>query len=74
MTLYKGYEITKTWKGYEVSIPIIGTQRHLFLEKVRNGEPVWSQDYLYSRKYKSKEGAKKAISRFADVKLKEVKR
>lgn len=75
MTSYKGYEITKTWQGYEVSkLMNEKTGRHWFLEKVINGEPKWCGDYLYSRKYKTESGAKKAIDRFSEVRVKEVKR
>lgn len=56
------YEIIKAFDGFSIR-KIESNGRYVYLESVYNGKPVWYTDYLYAKKYASREGAKKTIER-----------
>ena len=48
-------QINRTWQGYEIQ------DGKYYLESIYNGIPKFTTDYLYAKKYKTKQKAKAVI-------------
>lgn len=59
-------EVYKTFQGYEVAKPRkANPDLHDYVAGVYRGQVRWTCDYLYSKKYKTLDAAKRVANRIA---------
>lgn len=59
------YDISRTWRGYEIRTTKNG--RNIYLQSIYKGVAKWTCDYTYSRKYATEAAACKAIKAIKDA-------
>lgn len=55
------YQAIQTWKGYEIQLTKAGAKHSMYLKHRRNGQNVFTHDYLYAKHYATEKKALEVI-------------